>query len=119
MKNQEHKDKPIIISDGEDDVFYCSYCSRRLLTLPKGVYECPTCVIKFDPTNQRVPRGRMITTLEGDIPIAAEPHEPAVSTTPKPVNPFDRKPVPMKGGFEALSKKGTLKFTSYSTTEKE
>ena len=40
--------------------------------------------------------------------------EVCVSTTPNPTSPFDKKPPELKGGFLALSKKGTIRFTSYT-----
>ena len=45
--------------------------------------------------------------------------EPAISSVSEVPDVSLTKKVPLRSGFEALSKKGTIKFTSYQTTEKE
>jgi hypothetical protein len=62
-------------------------------------------------------RGRMITTIEGDIPTAALPQEPAVATTPGPRDISIRHEPEIRGGLKSLQQKG-IKITSYSTNEK-
>ena len=119
METRKPEDKPLVISDPDDDVFYCQYCKRQLIPLqkPKGIFECPRCVIRFNPDNDRVRRGTMINTIEGPISVAA-PKEVAVSTTPSNLpNPFDKQPVEYRGGIAELQKKG-IKITNYNTTEK-
>ena len=111
------EDKPLVISDPDDDIFYCQYCHVKLIPLPKGLYECPRCVIRFNPDNDRMRRGTMINTIEGPISVAA-PKDVAVSTTPSNLpNPFDRQPKQVRGGLAELQKKG-IKITSYQDSGK-
>ena len=117
----DNNSKPLVISDPDDDIYYCSYCHVKLIPLPKGLYECPRCVIRFNPdndTDQRgMRRGTMINTIEGPISVAA-PKEVAVSTTPSNLpNPFDRQPAQVRGGLAELQKKG-IKITSYQDSGK-
>ena len=45
--------------------------------------------------------------------------EPAVSTTPGIPDISLHKEPELRGGFAQLAKKGTIRFTSYETTERE
>lgn len=119
IKGNTKEDKPLVISDPDDDIFYCSYCHVKLIPLPKGLYECPRCVIRFNPdTDQRgMRRGTMINTIEGPISVVA-PKDIAVATTPTNLpNPFDRQPAQVRGGLAELQKKG-IKITSYQDSGK-
>lgn len=117
MNPRKPEDRPLVISDPDGDIFYCQYCHVKLIPLPKGLYECPKCVIRFNPDQDRMRRGTMINTIEGPISVAA-PKEVAVSTTPRDLpNPFDRQPPQVRGGLAELQKKG-IKITSYQDSGK-
>lgn len=117
-----NKDKPIVIGSGTESVLYCDICSRKLIPLKGGqYYECGYCGIKITPDNLNVKKGRMINTREGFISAVVDPQaeEPAVSTTPGIPDISIRHEKELRGGFKALSEKGTIRFISYNTTEKQ
>jgi hypothetical protein len=53
------------------------------------------------------------------LSIPYQDNEPCVSTTPGIPDVSIHKRPELRGGFAALAKKGTIRFTDYHTTEKE
>jgi hypothetical protein len=96
--------------------YACSYCSRLLVRLSdrnnqNESWYCNSCSIEFPDKKETKKKSRLGTqrnevepavTSVGTIPDVSIRHEPT-----------------LKGGFAALAKKGTIRFTSYQTTEKE
>lgn len=126
MKKLKHDDKKSVISseqfegkDNKDKTFLCSWCSCVLSRLIDSSGQntslyCSRCQMSFDPEYDNLRHESKITIPDrNQEPAAASIHynmegEVEIHHT-----------VPLRGGFEALSRKGTIKFTSYNTTEKE
>ena len=115
------KDNKVVIGDewiGDDNpVFSCDFCNRVLIKLADRnrmniSYFCSFCKIPFDPSQTEIRKKSKLETPNKNI-------EPAVSTTPGIPDISIRKEPELRGGFAQLAKKGTIRFTSYSTTEKE
>lgn len=95
--------------------YACNFCSRLLVRLSSGntneSWFCRNCQIEYlDKTDIRK-KSKLGTQREeiepdiasvGAVPIVSIRHEPE-----------------LRGVFAALAKKGTIRFTSYNTTEKE
>jgi hypothetical protein len=121
FKSKPNKDKTIIGDEwsGEDNPEYsCSWCNRTLSKLidssgENPSYYCTHCHIPFEPSETHIRKKSKLGTQRNEV----DPAVTSIQTDPSKEVEI-RHTVPLRGGFEALSKKG-LRFTSYSTTEKE
>ena len=68
--------------------------------------------MEFNPESENLRKETKIIVLDRNI-------EPAVATTPGIPDISIRKEPELSGGFAELAKKGTIRFTSYNTTEKK
>jgi hypothetical protein len=95
--------------------YACNFCSRLLVRLSSGnnseSWFCRNCQIEYPDKTDIRKKSKLGTQREeiepditsvGSVPDVSIRHEPELS-----------------GGFAALAKKGTIRFTSYQTTEKE
>jgi|SRR5215216_4097631 ribosomal protein L37AE/L43A len=87
--------------------YLCPSCNIKMIKLSEEEWFCNRCqhseyIENVAQNTEALPKPQTMDT--------AELH---AFTTPGPVNPFDKKPVELKGGALALSKKGTIRFTSY------
>ena len=114
------KDNKVVIGDewtGNDKVEYsCNYCSCVLVKLrdisgKNSSLWCRTCGIEY-PDENEVRKKSKLETPNKNV-------EPAVSTTPGIPDITLNKEPELRGGFAQLAKKGTIRFTSYETTEKD
>jgi hypothetical protein len=116
------EDKTIIGDEwsGEDRPDYiCSWCNCSLVRLSSGnnneSWFCRRCQIPFEPSNSE-------TQLRKKSKLGTQREEGEAAVTSIQTDPSKeveiRHTVPLRGGFKSLSEKG-LRFTSYSTTEKE
>jgi DNA-directed RNA polymerase subunit RPC12/RpoP len=122
IKKLKPRDDKSIISDeyfkSEKPSYLCSWCSQNLVKLMDAshnntTYWCHFCSIEYDPEAENLRKeskifvpdrdqeGSGIISVDNNIDVSVR-HEP-----------------PMRGGFKELSKKGTIRFTSYNTTEKQ
>jgi hypothetical protein len=76
-------------------------------------YYCTHCHIPFEPSESQIRKKSKLGTQRKEV----DPAVTSIQTDPSKEVEI-RHTVPLRGGFEALSKKG-MRFTSYSTTEKE
>jgi hypothetical protein len=70
------------------------------------MYFCTKCSVEFDPAEENLRKESKITVPDRNV-------EPAVSTTPGIPDISIRHEPELKDGALALSKKGTIRFTSY------
>src|SRR5918995_2007540 len=114
------KDNKVVIGDewtGNDKVEYsCNYCNCVLVKLrdisgKNSSLWCRTCSIEY-PDENEVRKKSKLETPNKTI-------EPAVSTTPGIPDISLHKEPELRGGFAELAKKGSIRFTSYSTAEKD
>src|SRR5215203_274879 len=94
----------------------CSWCQCGLIRLVdrSGLnpsYYCNRCSISYDPDQTEIRKKSKLGTQREEI-------EPAVTSIGFTPDVALRKPVELRGGFAQLAKKGTIRFTSYHTTEK-
>jgi ribosomal protein L37AE/L43A len=103
--------------DSEHPEYACGFCSRLLVRLSNSgdkneSWFCRNCSIEF-PDKTPIRKKSKLGTQREEV----EPAVTSIQTDPSKEVEI-RHTIPLRGGFEALSKKG-LRFTSYSTTEKE
>jgi hypothetical protein len=96
--------------------FICSECNTGpLVTLADKTGNsnlfCRHCGASYDTEDDTV-RVKQKLSIPEEV-------EPAVASVGGVPDISLKKQVPLRGGFEQLAKKGTIKFTSYQTTEKE
>ena len=97
----------------EDQIreYICPWCNFILhVRKSRKEVNCPNCTITLDLTSGVAQETK--TLIDPNKNNAT--YEVHAFTTPDPINPWDKKPVELKGGFLALSKKGTIRFTSYT-----
>jgi hypothetical protein len=120
LRNDDYKDSQHVIGDewSEEDhpTFSCSWCNRDLVRLSdrnnlSESWFCRNCQIPFD--------SRYPDTEEIQVRNRREEIEPAITSTGTIPDVSIRHEPELRGGFAALSKKGTIRFTSCHTTEKE
>ena len=107
-------DKVIISSEyyqNDRPSFICSICNQTLVRLTdaggnNSTYWCRNCSVEFDPELENIRKESKISVPDRNL-------EPCVSTTPGIRDISIRHTPELKGGFAALSKKGTIRFTSY------
>jgi hypothetical protein len=123
--NKPRKDDKTIIGDewnGEEHPTYsCSWCNRDLVRLSdrnnqSESWFCRNCQIPFEPSIEQTQLRK-----KSKLGTQREETEPAISSIQiDPIKEVEiRHTVPLRGGFAALAKKGTIRFTSYNATEKE
>lgn len=107
----------ILIGDehtGSERVEYiCSWCNRSLVRLSdrnsqSESWFCRNCSIEFNSDDEQVSHKQKLS-------IPAQDDEPAVSSI-QGINADKvqiRHEPQLRGGFAALAKKGTIRFTSY------
>jgi hypothetical protein len=122
FKSKPNKDNKTIIGDewNQEDrpTFSCSWCNRDLVRLSDRNNQgeswfCRNCQIPFEPSETQLRKKSKLGMQREEV----EPAVASIQTDPSKEVEI-RHTIPLRGGFEALSKKG-LRFTSYSTTEKE
>jgi hypothetical protein len=91
--------------------YLCSWCNQILVRLTDAgqsntMFWCKNCSIEFDPESENLRKESKIMVPDRNI-------EPAIATTPGiPDISISHEPE-LKDGALALSKKGTIRFTSY------
>jgi hypothetical protein len=121
-QSRPKKEDKTIIGDewNEEDhpIFSCSWCNRTLIRLSDRNNQsenwfCRNCQTSFEPSETEMRKKTKLGTQREEI-------EPAVMSIQTDITKEVEisHTVPMRGGFKSLSDKG-LRFTSYSTTEKE
>jgi hypothetical protein len=114
-----NKDKTIIGDEWTDSDspldYICSWCQCDLVRLSSGnnseSWFCRRCSIEY-PDKSETRKKSKLGTQRNEI-------EPAITSTGTVPDVSIKKEVELKGGFAALAKKGTIRFTSYNTTEKQ
>jgi predicted RNA-binding Zn-ribbon protein involved in translation (DUF1610 family) len=122
MKKLKKKEDKVVIAgeryEGEDRPEYlCSFCNITLVRLKDSsqqntTYWCKHCSVEFDPEAENLRK-------ESKIVVPDRNEEAAISSIQNIPDISIRHEPELRGGFAALAKKGTIRFTSYSTTEKE
>jgi hypothetical protein len=116
-----NQDKTIVGDEwsGEDNPeFSCSWCNRILSRLIDSSGENPSlycgyCKISFDPSETQVRKKSKLGTQREEI----EPAAASIQIDQSKSVEIRHEPE-LRGGFAALAKKGTIRFTSYNTSEK-
>jgi hypothetical protein len=120
-KLKPREDKSIISSEYYENnraSYICSFCNRTLSRLTdagqnNSMYWCISCQVEFDPEAENLRK-------ESKLVVPNRNQEAAITSIQtdfgKEVE-IRHKPE-LLGGFAALAKKGTIRFTSYKTTEK-
>lgn len=122
-QNNNEEDKIVIGKEwtGREDnpIFICEWCSCTLSRLIDSSGEnpslyCSGCQMSFNPQYDNLRHVPKITTQHEDT-------EPSISIVNVDLSKeVEIRHTPeLRGSFAQLAKKGTIKFTSYSTTEKE
>jgi hypothetical protein len=125
MKKLKRPDDKVVISDEiisgkkEDKIFLCSWCNCALSRLidhsgqNPSLY-CSRCQMSFDLEYDNLRH-------ESKITVPDRNEEPCITSIQTDLSEdiAIRKTPGMRGGFAQLARKGTIKFTSYSRTEKE
>jgi hypothetical protein len=120
-KSKLKKEDKTVIGDewsGEDRPDYiCSWCQRTLSKLidsggQNPCYFCNSCQISFDPSEIPTRKKSKLGTQHEEV-------EPAVASIQNTPDVSIRHEPELRGGFAALAKKGTIRFTSYNTNEKQ
>ena len=92
--------------------YICPWCNFILhVRKSRKEVNCPNCTINLDLTSGVAQETKTLIDPNKNSAVNEEVH---AFTTPPPINPWDKKPVELKGGFLALSKKGTIRFTNYT-----
>jgi hypothetical protein len=100
-------------SNPERPEYSCSYCSHLLVRLSDRNNQgeswfCRNCSISYDPDQTEIRKKSKLGTQRKEV-------EPAVTSiqTDQSKSVEIRHEPQLKGGFAALAKKGTIRFTSY------
>ena len=101
----------------EKTEFICSWCNRSLVRLSdknnqSESWFCRNCSIEFDPNDEMISHKQKLS-------IPYQDNEPAVASIGIMPDVSIRHEPELRGGFAQLARKGTIRFTDYSTTEKE
>jgi DNA-directed RNA polymerase subunit RPC12/RpoP len=91
--------------------YICSFCNQILIRLTdssqqNSAFWCRYCSVEFDPESENLRKESKITVPDRNI-------EAAVASTPGIPDISIRHEPELKDGALALSKKGTIRFTSY------
>ena len=113
-------DKSVISSEYYTNLrpeYLCSICNITLVRLTDAgqnnqTYWCRQCSIEYDPEEENLRQVSKLVVPDRNVEpaITSIQNTPDVSIYHEPT---------LKGGFAQLAKKGTIRFTSYSTNEKE
>jgi hypothetical protein len=123
QRNKLKKEDKIIIGDEwtleDHPVFTCSWCNCDLIRLSvrnnkSESWFCRNCQIPFEPLETQLRKKSKLGTQRNEI----EPEITSIQINPSKEVEI-RHTIPLRGGFAEMAKKGTIRFTSYSTTEKE
>jgi hypothetical protein len=99
----------VLIGDehrGSDRVeLVCSWCNHSLVRLSESWF-CRNCSIEFNSDDEKVSHKQKLSIPEQDV-------EPAVASIGVTPDIRIRHEPELRGGFAALAKKGTIRFTSY------
>jgi peptide subunit release factor 1 (eRF1) len=120
-KLETKRDKVIISSEyyeNDRHSYICSFCNRNLSRLSdaagnNSTYWCRFCSIEFDPESENLRKESKIVVPDRNV----EPAITSIQTDFGKEVEIKREPE-LGGGFAQLAKKGTIRFTSYQTTEK-
>jgi hypothetical protein len=122
-QSKPKKENKTIIGDewNQEDhpIFLCSWCNRDLVRLSDRNNQgeswfCRNCQIPFEPSETQLRKKSKLGTQREEI----EPEVTSIQTDPTKAVEINHTPE-LRGGFAAMAKKGTIRFTSYNTTEKE
>jgi DNA-directed RNA polymerase subunit RPC12/RpoP len=113
-KLEANKDKVIIASEyyeNDRPSYICSFCNQILIRLTdssqqNSAFWCRYCSVEFDPESENLRKESKITVPDRNI-------EAAVASTLGIPDISIRHEPELKDGALALSKKGTIRFTSY------
>jgi hypothetical protein len=99
--------------------YACNFCNRILVRLSNNgdkneSWFCRACQIQIEPSEIPIRKKSKLGMQRNEV-------EPAVTSiqTDQSKSVEIRHEPELRGGFAALAKKGTIRFTSYQTTEKE
>jgi DNA-directed RNA polymerase subunit RPC12/RpoP len=114
ITSSNNDDRVIISSEYfEDDrpSYICSICNQTLIRLTDAgmnntSFWCRNCSVEFNPEEENVRRESKLSVPDRNI-------EPAVATTPGIPDISIHHKRELEWGARELSKKGTIKFTSY------
>jgi ribosomal protein L37AE/L43A len=102
----------------EHPEYACSFCNRTLVRLSNNgdkneSWFCRACQIPFEPSEKPIRKKSKLGMQRNEV-------EPAVTSiqTDQSKSVEIRHEPELRGGFAALAKKGTIRFTSYNTSEK-
>jgi hypothetical protein len=119
MKKLKAKEDKTIIAAEEDKgaEYLCSFCNIVLVRLrdssqQNNTYWCKHCSVEFDPEAENLRK-------QSKIVVPDRNEEAAITSIQNIPDVSIKKEVELRGGFAELQKKGTIRFTSYQTTEKE
>jgi hypothetical protein len=116
----DNRDKVIISTEyyeNDRPSFICSICNQTLIRLTDAgqnntTFWCRHCSVEFDPESENLRKESKIIVPDRDREAAVT----SIDTTP---DVSIRHEPQLQGGFATLAKKGTIRFTSYNTMEKE
>jgi transcription elongation factor Elf1 len=123
QRNKPKKEDKTIIGDewNEEDhpTFSCSWCNRDLIRLSNRNNQseslfCRNCQIPFEPSETQLRKKSKLGTQREEV----EPAVTSIQTDPSKEIEIRHEP-DLRGGFAQLAKKGTIRFTSYNTTERQ
>jgi DNA-directed RNA polymerase subunit RPC12/RpoP len=115
LKPRVNEDKTIIAGEryeGEDKPEYrCSFCNITLVRLRDSsqqdvTYWCKHCSVEFDPEAENLRK-------QSKLIVPDRNEEPAITSVGVTPDVSIRHEPELRGGFSALAKKGTIRFTSY------
>jgi DNA-directed RNA polymerase subunit RPC12/RpoP len=114
-------DDKVVISyeyyENDRPTYICSICNQTLIRLTDAgqnnrTFWCRNCSVEYDPESENLRKETKITVPDRNV----EPCITSVDITP---DVSIRHEPELRGGFAQLARKGTIRITSYSTTEKE
>jgi hypothetical protein len=113
-KLDPNKEKVIISSEyytNDRPSYICSFCNRTLSRLSdaggnNSTYWCRFCSVEFDLESENLRK-------ESKIVVPDRNQEAAITSVGTTPDVSIRHEQQLKGGFAALAKKGTIRFTHY------
>jgi uncharacterized Zn ribbon protein len=108
-------DKIVISSEcyeNDRPSYICSFCNQTLIKLTDAglnntTFWCRHCSIEWDPEEENLRKESRIIVPDRNI-------EPAITSISNTPDVSIHKEIELKDGALTLSKKGTIRFTSYS-----
>jgi hypothetical protein len=112
--SNNNKDKVVISSEfyeNDRPSYICSFCNQTLIRLTDAgqnntTFWCRHCSVEFDPESENLRKESKIVVPDRNI-------ESAISSVGMMPDVSIRHEPTLKGGFAAIAKKGTIRFTSY------